>query len=395
MKKRTRYYISILLLFALPLYTVAQKAQKAKEAKDSVLTAANLKTGNSQDVLISFFQIAGENLFGDNKSFKFQSSLFAIKAKTNEALWIDTAYVKERFARNFVITLNPALDSNYKFKSNTIGFKYAIVNNRDKTVFDFSKPDDWVYLQIQRSAIEKYFDALGRDSNNKNYKLAVNFFVPDDESGEKETAEKDLPGDFKKILRTEMSFHKKFSFSTLDSFRKFLPNEYKNTALYVENRGLWTVESNFSSLADGRLFSGINFSSEYLKGMLKNNSKMNLELDIKGSFDLADDTTTTTDLDLNRKILKLESGFNWIIAKNKNLKSIVELKGSIAYNNILSGAYTDEEKSKFTAEGTLRFRITDDLWIPLDIKYDPGNGKIFGFITAKFNFDWLKGKSAK
>ena len=114
---------------------LSQTARSQEEvAKENVRTAAILKSGTSQDVLISFFQLAAENLTGDHKSFKFQSSLFAIKAKTNDDLWTDNYYLKEKFARNFMITIIPALDKDYKFKSNTIGFTYAIVNNRDKTV---------------------------------------------------------------------------------------------------------------------------------------------------------------------------------------------------------------------------------------------------------------------
>jgi hypothetical protein len=52
-----------------------------------------------------------------------------------------------------------------------------------------------------------------------------------------------------------------------------------------------------------------------------------------------------------------------------------------------------ETKSRFTADGVLRFRVTDDLWIPIDIKYDPKVGKVFGFLNITSNFDWLGAKS--
>jgi hypothetical protein len=361
-------------------------------AKENVRTAAILKSGTSQDVLISFFQLAAENLTGDNKSFKFQSSLFAIKAKTNDDLWTDNYYLKEKFARNFVITIIPALDKDYKFISNTIGFTYAIVNNRDKTVFDFSKPSDSTILRAQRRAIEEY-RKLVTGIDDKNYIAVLNFFATGDGKGL--TPEEALPVEFKKILQNEIKGLKDPGFPTLVSFRDHFANQYKSIARYVENRGLLTVKSNFSSLADGKFFSRISLGSEYLKGMLKKNSRMNLELNIIATLDFLDDTATRTHPDLNRQLFKMTGGFNWIIAKTKNYKSLVELKGNLAYNHILNSAYPGEEKTRFTAEGTLRFRITNDIWLPVEISYDPGNGKVFGLFSVKFNFDWLKGKGVK
>lgn len=358
-------------------------------AKNKVLSAADLKSGNSQDVLISFFQLAAENLTGDTKSFKFQSSLFAIKAKTDDELWIDYNYLKEKFARNFTILINPALDAKLKFKSNTIGLKYAIVNNRDKTVFNFSKPSDLDYLTIQRDAIEEY-SKIVPDINDSRYIAVLNFFSTED--GKKMVSEKDLPDEFKKILKSKIPQTPEYKNLTLEAFRDYLSNQYKRLAKYVENRGLWTIDGNFSSLADGRLFSGITLSSEYLKGMLKENSRMNLELNLKANIDLADDTSSKLSTDLHRQVFKFAGGFNWIIAKNKNFKPIIELKGNITYNNVLGGLYQKEQKSKLTGEGTLRFRITDDFWVPFDIKYDPENGKVFGLLSLKVNFAGLKGE---
>lgn len=365
---------------------LAQTAKDAAAAKNKVLSAADLKSGTSQDVLISFFQLAAENLTGDAKSFKFQSSLFAIKAKTNDDLWIDYNYLKEKFARNFSILVNPELDAKLKFKSNTLGLKYAIVNNRDKTVFDFSRPSDLDYLTIQREAIEEYHK-LVPDINDSRYLAALNFFATED--GKKLTAEKDLPEEFRKILRAKIPANAQYKNLTLEAFRDYLSNQYKRLALYVENRGLWTVEGNFSSLADGKLFSGISITSEYLKGMLKQNSKMNLELNLKGKLDFSDDTSTKLTTAPDRQVFRFAGGFNWIIAKNSNLKPVIELKGNITYNTVLRGRYINEQQNMLTANGTLRFRITDDFWIPFDIQYDPENGKVFGLLSVKFNFSGM------
>ena len=115
---------------------------------------------------------------------------------------------------------------------------------------------------------------------------------------------------------------------------------------------------------------------------------MGLELDIKGELDIYD--TTAVSKSYNRNVLSSSAGINWIIYKDKkSQKSYVEFKPALAYNNILSGQIPGETKSKFTGDGILRFRITDNLWLPIDIKYDPQSGKFFGLLNITSNFDWL------
>jgi hypothetical protein len=377
-----------LLCIICGITTIANYAQTAT-TKDSMRTTANLKSGNSQDVLISFFQLAFKDITGKNKSFLFQSSLFGIKAKIDSTLLTKRNYLKEKFARNFVLSVSPTLDENYKFKSNTIGVKYAIFNNRDKSVFNYFTPTNTAFNIIKSAALNGYKKRYNLDLKDTNFKLANHFFYDDD--NDKRTEVEKLPKEFR-ILLDSLIKASKFKKIPLARFRDTMNNEFTTLSQYVENRGLWTISSNFSTDNNGKLFSAINFNSEYLKGMRKNNARSNIELNLNANFDFTDDTSSIAKKDLDRKVFSFSGGFNWIIAKNKNNKSIIELKGAIAYNNILSRAYFGEKTSVFTAEGTFRIRITDNIWLPFDIKYDPNQGNVFGFLSIKTNFDALKGK---
>jgi hypothetical protein len=357
--------------------------------KDSVRTATNLKTGNSQDVLISFFQLALNDITGKNKSFKFQSSLFAIKAKADSSLFSKNHYLAEKFARNFVVSVSPTLDENFKFKSNTIGLKYAIVNNRDKSVYNYFTSTTPEFGEVMGLALNTYQKQFNLKVTDPNYQLASGFFLEDDDG--KRTDVNKLPKEFKVILDSVMK-KSKFKNVLLDRFRDTLANEFTTLSQYVENRGLWTVSSDFSSDANGNLFSKISFNSEYLKGMLNKNARSNLELNINANMDFTDDSSSIAKKDLDRKVFSLNAGFNWIITKNRLKKSLIEFKGAIVYNNILSGAYTGEKSNSFTAEGIFRIRITDQIWLPFTVKYEPDNGNVFGFLSIKTNFDALKGK---
>ncbi|HEY8388884.1 MAG TPA: hypothetical protein VIK74_09785, partial [Parasegetibacter sp.] len=85
-----------LVFAALFLSLIAQNTATAQNMKKSVRDAADLKSGKSQDVLISFFQLGLDDLTGSEKTFKFQSSLFALKAKTDSTIFIDTNYLRQR-----------------------------------------------------------------------------------------------------------------------------------------------------------------------------------------------------------------------------------------------------------------------------------------------------------
>lgn len=360
-------------------------------AERRVRTAADLKTGNSQDVLISFFQMALNDLTGKEKTFRFQSSLFGLKAKTDPTLFVDTNFLRQTRARNFVFTIAPSIDSSFRFKSNTVGVKYALINDRDKAIFDFALPSEDEWNRVHTASLQEYARALPGGVTDPKYKLARNFFldVEEDEDGNKRTPLSQVPDDFQRILQNNLNQSNSFRFSSFENFRDTLAGEYAALARYVENRPLWTVDANFAHDRNAT-FSKVNFNSEFLKGLFKNSRKSNLELNLRASLDFDDDTTSGKPTDLNRQILSFAGGFNWIVTKNRRSQSMVELKGALSYNNIFKGIYQGEERSKFLAEGTFRIRISNDFWIPFDIRYDPESGDVFGFLSVRSNFDWLK-----
>jgi hypothetical protein len=380
------------LLLIVILFNYAITHGQENTVRQKLRTADDLKTGNSQDVLTSFFQMAFNDITGKEKTFKFQSSLFGIKAKTDSSLFIDTNYLRQTKARNLVFSIAPALDSNFKFQSNTLGIKYALVNNRDKAVFDFALPSEDEWAVIRRKALNEYVRMFQDGVNNPRYRLASNYFLDEDDEDQKKTTPEELPSDFVTIMKRYLSESQRFKNTSLAEFQDRLLTEYASLAEYVQNRGLLTVDGNFSSDKLGKLFSKINLNSEYLKGIVPGYNKMNVELNLRASLDFDDDSSSLSSKDLDRQILAFSGGLNWIIAKNRRSESIVELKGAITYNNIFKGVYAGENTNKLIAEGTFRVRVTNDLWIPFDIKYDPEEGNLFGFISVRSNFDWLKSK---
>ena len=66
-----------------------------------------------------------------------------------------------------------------------------------------------------------------------------------------------------------------------------------------------------------------------------------------------------------------------------------EIKFSGSYYHNFATLYANERRDSLTINGTLRVRILEDIWIPLEIKYDPKSGNVFGFLNIKANFTGL------
>ena len=98
--------------------------------------------------------------------------------------------------------------------------------------------------------------------------------------------------------------------------------------------------------------------------------------------------------DLKRSVFSFEPVVNFVLKTKNTRKSFFEFKLSGGYYHTFSSLYEGEKKDLVTLNGTIRIRILNDIWIPLEIKYDPDAGKVFGFLNVRANFTAL-GKMAK
>ena len=375
MKKRLNLLLLICTLCLRQVY--AQQSDTLQH--NHIRTAANVKTGNSQDILPSFFQMALDDLSSNDRTFRFQSSIIAIQAKTNPGVLIDTNYLKKSFARNFAFNVGVGVDQSFKFRSNSVGFKYAIVNQRDKSIFDFRITSEKEWNAIKKSAMNEIYKKLGIDK----YKVAADFFNRDTTK----VTEKDLDPEARQILLDEIKKDKTFKDYTLSEFRNYRKIQYDKMAAMVENKPLWIIGATGLSDTSKKVFSSANIHTEFLKGITNPEKPVGLEIDLKGDMNFNNDSNRATK-NTHRQVISFAAGLN-VFVKNKNHTSIMELKLSATGNYFLSGMYTGETKNFFTLDGTLRFKITDKLWIPMTLKYDPKTANLFGFLNITSNFDAL------
>ncbi len=365
---------------------------------DLPLNADSLATGNYKDVLASFFQLAFDKFTGTNKELRFTTNPFAVMAKTDRFLLIDNQYYKYRHLRDLNFSFSAKLDSNYKFNGFSSGIKYALINRRDETVsrifiqdiYRDSTLQDFFTINLD---LTQYISTFRSDTaiQNKLQNQKTEFtrgiinFDQLDEGFQKKikelAAEKKL-NQLLSIIKADPKFN----------FKKTTDEIYQDVKDKINNKLLWTVAVSDTSYKDKFMFSNIVLSSDLVKGIDKMKSK-DIELNLKTAVQFIDDSLKTG-RDLKRSVFSFEPGFNFVLKNKTTLKSLIEFNLSGTYYHTFSTLYNEERRDSLTINGTLRIRVYNDIWIPLEIKYDPRSGNVFGFLNVRANFTAIR-KAAK
>lgn len=385
----------LLLLFIFINIIVTNYAQTKPNLP---LSADSLATGNYKDVLASFFQLAFNKFTSKEKELKFTSNPFAVMAKLDTGLLRSAQYYKYRHLRDLNFSFSAKLDSSYRFNGFSSGLKYALINRRDETVsraFIQNILDDSrvkVIITLNQ-ALDQFISTLGNDTATQNriQKQKVGFTRGTMNYNQLDETLR------KKIIQIAkdsnlVSLEQTIEANPQFNLKKTAADIYDEIKTKINNKSLWTVGISDTTYNDHFIFSNIVLSSEFVKGIDTMKSK-DIELNLKAAVQLLDDSLKAG-RDLKRSIFSFEPGFNFVWKTKNTLKSFFEFKLSGSYYHTFSTLYNAEKRDSLTLNGTIRIRIYDDIWIPLEIKYDPRSGNVFGFLNVRANFTAL-GKMAK
>jgi hypothetical protein len=382
--------IVVVLLFCISTQLAAQKIT----TPNPVLTADSLATGNYKDVLNSFFQLAFDRLASPDKSVRFTGTPFAVMAKLDTTLLVDTMYTRYRTLRNINYMFALRLDTAYKFNGFASGIKYAIINKRDETVsraFTNTVLNNAAVNQLSElnngmiAKITTMADAASVMLEYTDFRKGVKNFGALSQALQDTILAVAASSEATQTLFERLKQNKNFNMKkTADSIYNDLRTNFNNNAL-------WTVGVTDTTLKNQFVFSNVVFHSEFLKGINKfNETKNDLELNIRSALQLVDDTLKVG-RDLKRALFSFESGVNVVFNTKHTKKSYLELKFSGAYYRNVSTLYANEERDRVFVNGTVRIRILNDIWVPFEVRYDPKNGNLFGFINVRANFRALAG----
>jgi hypothetical protein len=194
----------------------------------------------------------------------------------------------------------------------------------------------------------------------------------------KVATQRNIPG-FKKMVEENQKVNVKAA----------MAERYREEKELFKNRWLWTAGITDTTYTDQFFFSNVVLSTQILKGFSKKLSPNGFELDIKGNYNFVDDSLQTG-RDLKRSLLNVQGGINYVRRHRSTDISFFEFKAAATYKKIFTGFYANERKEIFTLLGTLRLRIYEEIWIPLQFEYDPKEGNLFGLLSVKLNFTALK-----
>jgi hypothetical protein len=402
MKKNYKPYLFTLLLLISGISSIKAQEDEGISAAAPIFTADSLRSGNSKDVLTSFFQLALDNLTGKNKELNFQSNPFAVMLRSNPKLNIDHYYSKYTPLRKLNFGFGIKLDTSYRFNGFSSGIKYAIIDERDHTtsklfatrlrINGFAEERKTLNAGLRNFAIQRYSASAKTDADFKAQKdflaIASKFF-------NQQIAYNSLDSEFKKIADSIIN---KAELTQIEKFLKDNPASSlrsNDIAVYdalrdsIKQCALWTIGISDTTYTNQFAFSNVVLSTEFSKGVFAPQAGANnIELNIKAHGNFLKDTLKAGN-NLKRIIFDAEAGLNWVVRDKLNQKSWFELMLSATYYRNLTNLYQNEERSRLTVNGTARVRLFDDIWVPLEIKYDPVNGNVFGLINVKLNFTAL------
>jgi hypothetical protein len=350
-----------------------------------IVRANSVNSGNYKDILASFFRLAVDDIVGTDKKLELTSSIFALRVKTNPSLNLDKNYIANSFSRRANISYALRLDSNYRFNGFSGGFRYAVIDKRDFTASKNFIADVRTAVKSMEEANAKVVEVITARYGETNPDYTGKLLQELDKFlNNNNTTLADLDPELQKII-TDV-----FGTALLPKgpYREYLDRLYDSLVKNYAHRPLVVAGINASTYSDQVLFSNVNLFLDGTGGIYQNNSsRFNIELTGSAKMSFLDDSTTLS-RDMQRSYLSGELGFNFVF-RNTAKETCFEMKLAAADNYIVSGLYKGEDQQLFTMNSTIRVRLTEAIWIPVDIKYDPVNNNFLGMLNVTSNFDWL------
>jgi len=381
-----------LLLFALLLFVKTSVAQ-ISTATRFLFAADSVKSGNAKDILTSFFQLGLNNLLGPNKELSINSSPFAIMLKRNPNLSLDKNYKKYKPLRRLNFSLGVRFDSSFGFNGFSSGLQFSLIDQTDATtskyIFEKLRSDELNHERdILLTALNEYLINNVAAADKVSFATNINKVLQD-------VPFNSLDAGFQKIVK-QLAADKNltkignvFANKGDSSFKQIDAAKYKALKNSIKNNLLWTIGISDSTYKDKFQFSNVAIVSKLTKGIFDPEpGDNNLEVNMMAAYTFSNDTLRQG-RNLKREIFTVESGINWILRDKTTDRPFCEMKFSGSYYHNFANTYINERRDSLTINGTLRVRVLEDIWIPLEIKYDPRSGNIFGFLNIKANFTGL------
>ncbi len=177
-------------------------------------------------------------------------------------------------------------------------------------------------------------------------------------------------------------FLHKMGATGLTDLNKKVNENYKTMVNYIGRQPLLTMGYLYT-YGKGTVLSSHVTGFTYLQGTGSLQSKKTGQINASLTDTL---NRTNQSSSLNRNIITLQGGYNQVLLQQKKV-SIMELNLAAEINWATHGFIAATDKSRFYFDAYFRARLPSTPWLKLDLKYNPKDGNVLGFLNFTYNLD--------
>jgi tetrahydromethanopterin S-methyltransferase subunit F len=376
-------YLIIVMLLLTGYVVVAQNTLPAisksdKEKSDAIVNKAVqylFKDASGNDrASFAGFGSAFLNVLGTNGTtdININPTLYTLihftKLARNDTNFIDTQYKKQWFARNLQINFGATPDTKNQLQINggTIGFTFAILNNKVASTKDYQD-------NLMKSILNFVAKVIIFTNEYKISHPESNAAIEAFQRSPSKQLLTTLPNDYTDKLKEHFPGLKiENILLTNDSLTTTLNDRlaHKPTLVLTSNHNYDFLKSQPNQLDIST--EGVFYVSKIFK------------IDVTGSYTLAVDTTQKNSPLNTRKIIKGSFGGNLKFGK-KSKWSWLEFKPSFDVTNTEGPLNKKETEYKVQASVVNRIKVNSNFWLPITIKYDPFHPQLLGLLSVQYS----------
>ena len=338
------------------------------------------------DLLSEILQVGLDRgiLKGTQNDVRVKSTIYGLMVMFDKRYEIDKYYSRLKFQRNFELGGSMQMNEDNQINGYGVALKYAVINKRD---LSYGKDYSVLSSRIQQTQQQLHsmfglvMQAFGRDSTTSpEQKRKLVKFISDNASI------KDFDKfyeEFVTIIGVAADEETQKKVSEIKAVVNSINEDYKRITDEISQRPLLTFAAEAKNSESNWEFATLRLEFQKGLGFVKPD-EYPWDLYLASELIFTNDTLLISDK-LNRTVFSAKGGINHVLIKKQNNQSFLEVLGGFEYNSVFNGKYPEEESSILNAMFSFTFRIAPNLYLPVELKYDPDKNRFMGQVRIKWD----------
>jgi hypothetical protein len=381
MKKRI--LTTALILFG-ATFLYSQKTDEILASGEKKFDENKTKYSFKYDLLSEILQVGLDRgiLKGTSNDVKLKSTLYGLMVIFDKKYEVDRHYSKLKFQRNFEIGGSMQINEDEQINGYGFSLKYAIINARDLSYGrDYSVLAKKVQETQQKlnNSIGKLMQEFGRKTTTVKRNQLIKFIG--DNASVKDFDK--FYHDLVKVMGTTPDDSTQNLLEDVQAVVDSINEEYKKITDEISKRPLLTIGFDGKNSESNWEYATVKVEFQKGLGFVKSDEHP-WDLYLASELNFTNDSLSTSNK-LNRSVFSAKGGINHVLIKKQNNQSFLEVLGGFEYNSIFKGKYPSEKTSVLNAMFNLTFRIAPNLYLPVELKYDPESSRFMGHVRIKWD----------